>query len=644
MCGIAGLVNLGSREALTTMTSVQAHRGPDDHGTWDHRYPDGTYVGLGSRRLSILDLSPAGHMPMSNADGTAWIVYNGEVYNFKELRADLEARGERFSSGTDTEVVLRLYEREGPGCVKRLRGMFAFAIADLRNESLFLARDPFGIKPLYYTNRDGGLAFASEMKALVRSGQIVPRIDEHALHQYLTFLWVPEPQTIIQGVSKLPAGHTATYRRGSLTVEQYWDLEFPDRQLSFERSEEDLAAELREHLNRSVREQLVSDRPVGAFLSAGLDSSAIVATMAAATDQPVRTYTITYPENYRVGETTLDDPSVARRTAERFGCDHHEMVVEPEVAQLLPKLVWHMDEPVADPAIVASYLVCEQAKNDATVLLSGVGGDELFAGYRKHVAHMLAGPYRKLPGPLRRHVIEPAIGALPSFRGTPAKGMVRLAKKMARSASMSPRDAFLMNATYLNADEKSALYTDDLAERMKAVDPWDRHRGYFDVVGHADFLNQMLYVDVKTFMVSLNLNYTDKTSMAASIEARVPFLDQAFAEFSAREVPPALKAKGGPTPTTKHLLRVAMRDILPAEVIAQPKAGFAAPVDYWLANELQEMASDLTSEQRVKSRGLFRYDTVGKMAQEHRTGRRDWSMQIWQLVTLELWMQAFVDG
>lgn len=642
MCGIAGLANLGNREVLTNMTLVQEHRGPDDHGVWDHRFADGSYVGLGSQRLSIIDLSPAGHMPMSNAEGSVWIAYNGEVYNFKELRDDLENRGERFSSATDTEVVLRLYEREGPECVRLLKGMFAFAIADLRDESLFLARDPFGIKPLYYTSREGGLAFASEMKALLKTNQVSPRIDEQALHQYLTFLWVPEPGTILQGISKLPAGHTATFRKGSMALNQYWDLEFPEANAGFN-NEQDLVAEVRQHLDRAVRQQLVSDRPVGAFLSAGLDSSAIVASMATATDQPVRTYTITYPDKYRIGETTLDNPGVARRTAEHFGCDHHEMVLEPDVATLLPKLVWHMDEPLADPAIVASYVVCEQAKNDATVLLSGVGGDELFAGYRKHVAHMLAGPYRKVPEPLRKRFIEPLIEAMPSFRGTPAKGMVRLAKKMARSASMSPQDAFLMNATYLNAEEKNSLYSEDLAERLGNINSWEHHQSHFRSVAHADFLNQMLYLDVKTFMVSLNLNYTDKTSMAASIEARVPFLDQNFAEFMATEVPPNLKAKGGPKPTTKHLLRLAMRGLLPDEVLDQPKAGFAAPVDYWIANELQEMVSDLTSEKRIKARGLFRYDTVERMKQEQRTGRRDWSMQLWQLVTLELWMQAFLD-
>jgi asparagine synthase (glutamine-hydrolysing) len=645
MCGISGLANWGDRETLARMTAIQSHRGPDDSGLWDKRLASGAYFGLGSRRLAILDLSASGHMPMSNADKSLWITYNGEVYNFRALREELEARGHTFTSHTDTEVVLRLYEEEGPACLSRLKGMFAFAICDLRSGTpvMFLARDHFGVKPLYYTRAGGKLAFASEAKGLLQVDGVSADLDPVALHQYLTFLWVPDPKTMFRGIYKLPAGHYAIFRDGELHVEQYWDLAFPAADAKYARSEDDLAAEVRERLGQSVKSQMVSDVPIGAFLSAGLDSSSIVAAMAKKADQPVRTYTITFPQKYRVGESTLDDPAVAERLAKHFGCEHHEIVVEPDVADLLPRLTWHMDEPTADPAIIAAYLVCREARKQSTVLLSGVGGDELFAGYRKHYAQALAESYRRLPSRARHHV-ESGVAKLPSFRGTPLKGGLRLVQKMARSASLSPVDGFLMNCTYLDGDEKSSLYSEGLANELGELDPGATHKAYFDRVHNADFLNQMLYLDTKVFMVSLNLTYNDKMSMASSVEVRVPFLDRELAEFAAWQVSPRLKLKGTVRPTTKYIFRRAMEGVLPKEVLRQPKAGFGAPIDYWLANDLKPMVDDLLSESQVRDRGLFRPQKVRTIVEDHRRGARDWSMQIWQLLTLELWMRTFLDG
>src|SRR3984885_6129187 len=436
MCGIAGLANCGSREVLGGMTQVQSHRGPDDSGLWERRFSDGSYIGLGSRRLAILDLSAGGHMPMCNEDGTVWITYNGEIYNFAELRRELKSKGHHFASNTDTEVVLHLYEHEGADCLHRLNGMFAFAICDLRtgHPELFLARDHFGVKPFYYAHRGRTLAFASEVKALLHVPGITAEIDLESLHQYLTFLWVPEPKTMFQGIYKLPAGHCATFCDGELKIRQYWDLSFPGAGSTYPRSEANLADEVRERFRHSVEEQMVSDVPVGAFLSAGLDSSSIVAMMCRATKQPVRTYTITFPHKYRVGETALDDPNVPARLARQLGCENQQIVVEPDVADLLPRLTWHMDEPTADPAIITAYLVCREARKQATVLLSGVGGDELFAGYRKHVAQRWTRAYQNLPARLRAE-IERGVNALPSLRGTAMKGSGRLAKKMGRSAS-----------------------------------------------------------------------------------------------------------------------------------------------------------------------------------------------------------------
>jgi asparagine synthase (glutamine-hydrolysing) len=645
MCGIAGLANCGDKEVLSRMTRVQAHRGPDDSGVWERRFPDGSYVGLGSRRLAILDLSADGHMPMCNEDGMVWITYNGEIYNFAELRRELQSKGHRFASNTDTEVLIHLYEQEGPDCVHRLKGMFAFAICDLRSgrPELFLARDHFGIKPFYYSVRGRKLAFASEVKALLNVPEIEAELDLESLHQYLTFLWVPDPKTMFRGIHKLPAGHCATFRDGELEIYQYWDLRFPRADAAYPRTEADLADELRERFRHSVEEQMVSDVPIGAFLSAGLDSSSIVAMMCRETNQPVKTYTITFPKKYRVGESTLDDPNVPARLARHLGCENQRIVVEPDVADLLPRLTWHMDEPTADPAIITAYLVCREARKQATVLLSGVGGDELFAGYRKHVAQRWTRAYQNLPAGLRAG-IERGVNALPSLRGTPMKGSVRLAKKMARSASLAPEENFIRNCTYLDAAQKSALYASGVRDQLSNSDPAIRHRASFGDVRDADFLNQMLYLDTKIFMTSLNLNYNDKMSMASSVEVRVPFLDRELAEFAAWNIPPHLKLQGFLRPTTKHIFRQAMKDILPAEVLRQPKAGFAAPVDYWLANDLREMVDDLLSETNIRSRGLFRPEAVRRFVDEHRSGAQDWSMQIWQFLTLEHWMRMFLDA
>jgi len=467
-------------------------------------------------------------------------------------------------------------------------------------------------------------------------------LDPQSLHQYLTFLWVPDPKTMFQRILKLPAGCCATFRQGELTITQYWDLTFPPANQTYTRSEDDLVEEVRERFRRSVESEMTSDVPIGAFLSAGLDSSSIVAMMRRATSQPVRTYTITFPEKYRVGETTLDDPEVATRLARQLGCENQRIVVEPDVTDLLPRLVWHMDEPTADPAIITSYLVCREARKQATVLLSGVGGDELFAGYRKHIAQRWAQAYLRMPA-FARGTFESALASLPSFRGTALKGTVRLAKKMTRSASLEPIQQFIANCTYLTEGQKDDLYDEQFRPRISGVDPASAHRAAFRRVADADFLNQMLYVDTKIFMATLNLTYNDKMSMASSVEVRVPFLDRQLAEFVAWNVPPQLKLKGSLNPTTKYIFRKAMRD-LPRQILQQPKAGFAAPVDYWLAHDLKEMVDDLLSSSKIQQRGFFRVDSVRRFVEEQRSGRQDWSLQIWQFLTLELWMQTFLEG
>jgi asparagine synthase (glutamine-hydrolysing) len=644
VCGIAGVFDPGGRldlgSTLDAMSVSMAHRGPDDVGTWTQATAGGGQVGLASRRLAIQDLSAAGHMPMSTPDGSITITYNGEIYNHPLLRRQLEGLGYRYRSNSDTETILHLYQEHGPGCLDHLNGMFAFAIWDKPRQRLFIARDHFGIKPLYFTSNSLPFAFASEAKSLFCLPDLPRRLDPAGLDEFLTFLWVPEPKTAFEGVEKLAAGHYLLLEGGESRQVRYWDYKQPEEGARFDLAPQEVYAELRTRFFDTVRAQMLSDVPVGAFLSSGLDSSSIVAAMAASSSHPVSTYTIAFPEQHRTGELTLDDTRVAARTAAHFGCRHTDILVEPEVATLLPQLVWHMDEPVADPAIIAAYLVSREARREVTVLLSGVGGDELFGGYRKYRAHYLANRYRRLPGFLRSRLIEPAIGKLPSFRGTAIKGHVRLAKKMARSGSLERRDRFVMDSIYMDDGMRQDLYADSWRNEVAAVEPRLTHLDHFREVESADFLNQMLYVDAKTFMVSLNLNYNDKMSMASSMEVRVPFLDRELAEWVAANVDPALKLSGS---TTKHVFREAMRPILPAEVFRQGKAGFGAPLDHWLANDLRPLVDELLDPASIRDRGIFDPVAVDRLVREQRSGRQDWSFQVWQLLTLELWLRAFID-
>jgi asparagine synthase (glutamine-hydrolysing) len=639
MCGITGIINWGDSDLLARMTDLQAHRGPDDRGTW-HQEVDGVgFVGLGSRRLAILDLSPAGHMPWRSEDGAHTLVFNGEIYNFRELKSELEAAGFRFRSTGDTEVVLKAYQHWGPDCVKRLNGMFALALWDQPKRRLFMARDHFGIKPLYYICKDGRLVLASELKSLHVLPGVSRAVDPHALHQYLSFLWVPEPRTIFQDVLKLPVAHYAIFEQGRLKLTRYWNLQYPPADHRFVASEEELAREIRNRFTEVVRRQMLSDVPVGAFLSAGMDSSSIVACMAKVSDRPVHTYTIAFPEEHRRG-AAVDDTEVAERTAAHFGCVHQSIVVQPKTAEILPRLVWHMDEPVADPAIITAYLVNREARKDVTVLLSGIGGDEVFGGYRKYQAHYLAQNYQRLPRWMRSGVIEPIGRAFPPLAESSLGGYVRFAKKMLRSGSLPPQERFIMDSVYMDEAQKRRLYTAALRNETVGYDPRHRHLDCFSSVAEADFLNQMLYLDCQMFLPSLNLNYNDKMSMAASAEVRVPFLDVEFVEWVAATVAPSQKMRGG---VGKYILRKAMAPVLPAEVLRQGKAGFGAPVGHWLRHDLREMVGDLLSPEAIRRRGYFEPAEVERLCARHYDGSEDNAFPVWQLLTFELWCKAYVD-
>jgi asparagine synthase (glutamine-hydrolysing) len=632
MCGICGVVGRADAQLVKSMLSRIAHRGPDDEAVYVAETSSGARAALGHRRLAIIDLSPAGREPMPDASGEIWLTFNGEIYNFKQLRRELEGRGHSFRSDTDAEVIIYAYREWGRDCLSRLNGMFAFAIWDARDESLLLARDRLGIKPLYYADTPAGFAFASEIKALLAVPGLARSVDAAALDQFMTFLWTPDPVTLFRGIYKLPPAHALVYRDGQAEVFEYWDLKFDEDR---SRTEAEWVESLGEQVTRSVRAQMMADVPLGAFLSGGLDSSSIVALMSEAASPKVTTYTFGFTREDLRYDILEDDVKYARKVGERFKTDYHEQMLEPRVMELLPKLVYHMDEPVADPAMITSYLICRAARERLTVLLSGMGGDEVFAGYPRHLAAKLANVYNLIPPLLAR----PIVASLPGARPGRFTALFRNTKKLARSAALPERERYLGFGTYFTESDKRGLYSGDLASEARGFHAYGAHEKYFERVKGEDFLNQMLYVDLKTFLPCLNLAYTDKTSMASSVEVRVPLLDHELVEMAAR-IPARLKLKGL---TRKYVLKRAAERWLPREIIHRKKAGFSAPVRAWLVRDLRDMVEDLLSSENVSRRGYFNYAEVRRLIDDNLSGREDNALKIFQLLTLELWHREFID-
>jgi asparagine synthase (glutamine-hydrolysing) len=632
MCGICGIVGPEAPRALQAMTRSLAHRGPDRGGIRQLGGGDRPHCGLGHRRLSILDLSEKGSQPMSHGNERWWITYNGEIYNFRELRRELEQDGAHFSSECDTEILLALYAREGEAMLTRLNGIFAFAIWDEQEGSLFLARDRLGVKPLYYAVHDSGLYFASEVKALIRAG-VPAGMHLDALAQYLTFLWVPDPDTLFEGVFKLPPGHCATWRQARLSVRRWWDLSFDPGA-----SSTDWPALVRDEVLAAAKRQTISDVPVGAFLSGGIDSSAIVAATAGG-QPPMACYSVGMGDAGVRSDMVVDDLHYARRVASTFGVEYHERILEPDLADLLPLVVWHMDEPVADPAAIATYLICAAASEGRKVMLSGMGGDEIFAGYPRHLAARLSRGLDAIPANARGAVRRLADGRLTMGPPGRLRGPRRDLMKFLRGVDAPAHVRYLIYSSYYVQSELEELLEDDVAHRLRSNNPFARHLDYFDRVRDEHWLNQLLYVDMKTFLPCLNLMYTDKMSMARSVEVRVPLLDNELVDLAAR-VPPDLKLR---RTRRKHVLKESMRGVLDPAIIDRRKAGFGAPVRSWLAGDLRAVVGELLSHERVRSRGLFKPSAVDRLIADNDSGRADNALRIWALITLELWQQTFLD-
>ena len=609
-----------------------AHRGPDDQGILTRGQ-----IGLGHRRLSILDLSQAGHQPMGNSDGSIWIVLNGEIYNFLALRRELQQHGYHFRSHTDTEVLLYLYESEGTACLQKLHGMFAFAIWDAREQMLFLARDRAGQKPLVYSVRSDCFLFASEIKALLQDPDVEREVDPLAVHYYLSYQYVPAPLSAFKGIAKLPPAHYLLVRNGKISIHRYWRLEYlPKFPATGARQRQAVRTRLCEELENSVRLRLISDVPLGAFLSGGIDSSAIVALMSRCLERPVKTFSIGFAEKI------YNELPFARQVAEYYQTDHTEFYVKPDAVAVLPKLVWYYNEPYADSSAIPTYYVSKLARQHVTVALNGDGGDENFAGYERYIANLLSQRLRKFcPAPLLKMMLTLAMLMPHGHRRT--NFFWRL-KRFLDGCVASPEESNARWLWHYQPESKRQLYTTDFAATVCDSDPllllWHRYRE----VESVDLLDKLLYTDVMMYLPEDLLVKVDIASMANSLEARSPFLDHRLMEFAARLPTGEKLARRWGRYRTKHILKQSFRDILPTKILHRSKRGFAVPIDYWLRNELESMAWDTLLAPGSIARGYFQRSFIEMILREHRAQKWNWHHQIYNLLMLELWHRQFIDA
>ncbi len=637
MCGITGAVwhdpGLAVDEStLRRMTDALRHRGPDDAGQHRSEFlarPGREAVpgvALGHRRLAIIDLA-GGSQPMSNEDGSVWLVFNGEIYNYPELRRRLEGSGHRFRTASDTEVLVHLYEDEGPQMLDHLVGMFAFAVWDSRQRQLFLARDRMGQKPLSYRHEPGRLLFASELKSLLEVPGLPRDVDPQAVDEYLTYQYVPHPRTIFAGFRKLPPGHCATYVDDRLEVRPYWQPDFNGEK---NRPAEDYAEQLREQLTESVRLRLQSDVPLGAFLSGGVDSTIIVGLMQKLSLQPVRTFSIGFP----VAE--YDETAYARQAAERFGTLHEEFRVEPDAVEVLPRLVWHFDEPFADSSAVPTWYVSQLTREHVTVALTGDGGDELFAGYRRYRAVGLAAALDRLPGWLRGALAGRYWQKLPA--GGRQKSRLRQWKRFVEVLGHSPERRYLDWISIFNETRRGALYADDFVASLPEEDPLEFLAAGFARAAGRDPVTAAGLADLVTYLPCDLMTKVDTASMAHGLECRQPFLDHRVVEL-AMGMPLRLKYARG---SGKRILKQAFADLLPRSIGRRGKMGFGVPLDHWFRAELRDFARDILLDRQTLDRGYFRPEAVRQLLDDHQSGRFDHSMRLWSLLVLELWQREWL--
>lgn len=623
MCGITGIVRRDGaqidRELLARMNYAIRHRGPDDDGFY---FNDG--VGLAMRRLAIIDLK-SGQQPIHNADKTAWIVFNGEIYNYRELRKQLEALGHRFYTDSDTEAIVHAYDQYGTDCPKHLRGMFAFAIWDERNKSLFLARDRVGKKPLLYAQSNGQLIFGSEFTALLTHPDVSRAVNYEAIHHYLSFICVPAPLTAYQSIRKLEPGHWLLWRDGEVQCERYWQLDFSNK---VKISEEEAGERVVDLLREAVRVRLMSEVPLGAFLSGGIDSSAVVALMAQESSEPVKTFSIGFEEQ------DFSELQHARRVAEHVGADHHEFIVRPNAMEILPTLVEHYGEPFADSSAIPSYYVSRETRGYVTVALNGDGGDECFAGYERYAAMNMAQRYTSL---LPAGVLANLAKALPELQWR--SNLLGKGKRFLKAASLTPVQRYLRWISAFDENAKLDLYSDDFREQTAGFSTVGIIQPWFAKANGAGIVDASLLTDTMTYLPNDLLVKMDIASMTVSLEARSPFLDNHLMEFAAR-LPERLKLR---RMTTKYLLKRVLKGLVPAENLSRGKMGFGVPIGHWFRGTMQSFLRETLLSEKAVARGFFKKDKVQQIVDQHVEGKRDHSHRLWSLLMLELWFQRFID-
>jgi len=618
MCGITGRIATSHADVGPALDAI-AHRGPDDRGTW-RSPPGGAAVDLGFVRLAVIDLSPAGHQPMPNEDGTIWLVFNGEAYDFADLRKELESLGHRFRSRTDSECVIHGYEQWGDGVIERLRGMFALAIWDQRRQRMLCAVDRLGIKPLFYSVWGGGFLFGSEMKALLAMG--VPRdLDPDGAVGFFQYLYVPAPGTIFRHVRRLEPGHTLVWEKGAVHVERYWRLPLPDPT----RDAREAPEQLRHALDDAVRSHLVSDAPLGAFLSGGLDSSTVVALMARHSSRPVRTFCMTFDE------PAFDEREHAQAVARHLGTDHTEIPVKADIAEFLPRMVRHFDEPFGNPTSLLLYSLCRDARRHVTVALTGDGGDELLMGYPRYRGLQLAAAYARLPVSLRRLLARGVAPLVPE--STQGRHWQRRLREFLASGSMTPPQMYEAWTSYCAPEAAARLFTGGTPLRP----PEARLEALFRACGDVEPVDAVTSVDVRTFLAQNILPCSDRMSMAHGLELRVPLCDHRLAEVAAA-MPAATRMPGG---RLKGLMRSVVRDLLPPAVAHRSKRGFVAPMSVWLNEELAPLVRERLHPERLRREGAFDPQAIGSMVEEHRSGHRDHSLPIWSLLVFQEWAAQY---
>jgi asparagine synthase (glutamine-hydrolysing) len=621
MCGIAGF-NWEDRELAGRMADMIAHRGPDADGVWV-----GSGVSFSHRRLSIIDLSALGTQPMANDSGHLHITYNGEVYNFMDVRADLEARGYGFRSRTDTEVILKAYEEWGPDCLRRLNGMFAFAIHDSRTGEIFIARDRLGVKPLYYWASSSRFAFASEIKSLLCDPRIPRTPDLESMFHYLGYEFVPAPRTMFDGIKKLPQSHYLILRPGQQPeIRRYWDVTFPEE--SEEHDEQWYRDGLMDHIDAAVKKRLIADVPLGVFLSGGTDSSAIVAFMHRHVKEPLKTFSLGY------ADPTFSEIEYARQVAKVFGTEQHELIIDPISIPLIETAAWHLDEPMTDLSTIPFLLICRKARERVTVCLSGEGGDENFVGYDRFRAAKFDEAYRLLPAPVRRYLISPLVHALPDQRQK--KGPINIIKRFVQGSELPATGGHMRWQYFLDPDLSRSLFRPHVLQSV-SPDPFEPVARCLAGVGGRDRLDREIYADLRFTMADSILMKVDKMSMSVALEVRVPFLDFELVQFAAG-IPGRYKLRGL---TTKAILRQGLKGMLPDNIVWRKKQGYSFPIKNWLREDLKDYMTELLNESPLIQEHLNR-TVVNRLIQEHLARTHNHNHILWSLMNLAIWHKLFV--